>query len=167
MARITLTAEIEQPEPLRFVHGVIRKTGIGQSWVPLVSIMASEAVTVELCAGHLLTDTDVIWQVLAGADLLDPEWTAPDGDGGLSRVTADRTALGIGLGQRRVVAAGLCATTAGNGADTQIINDDTAEGFLLGVGESLTLCVRRVDGTGGIVSAVLTWAEEVGDDGPV
>ena len=84
---------------------------------------------------------------------MNAEWQPPDGNPEPGPLV-DNDAMGIQGGL--IVAAGLCAKTTNTGPNTIILRDLAVD---LMDGEPLTLCVRRLSGTGGIVSAVMTWCD--------
>lgn len=131
-------------------RGVLGKSLNGGEYVPLLSWQATGAMTLCLCCAHLLTDENVVWQVRIGAEVDGADWTAA-----VTGALFDTQATGIG-GGGRVVAAGLASTTGSVGAATQIVSGVE---YTLTAGETLSLCVRQLSGTGGIVSATATWSE--------
>ncbi len=151
MPSITLPVILDEPtQQSRYVHGTIERAGIGVSYVPLLSVLGGGPTSIDCIS--VLTDEQLIWQLRQGGELMQSDWQPPDGNPTPGPLV-DADAVGIMGGQ--IVAAGLCAKTTNAGASTEIVRGFDVE---LMEGEPLTLCVRRLSGTGGIVSAVMTWS---------
>jgi len=148
------TQDDSTPEPVA-VHGSLARPGIGETWVPVVSVMPSAAATITVQCVELLTDTDVAWQLRVGGQLLQPSWAEPDG--GQSLAVADRDAVSVTDGT--VIASGLCASTTNAGTAVKAVVPGTVVPQYVGAGVPVTLAVRRVAGTGGTVSVVVMWSE--------
>ena len=135
------------------VHGAINRAGIGAEYVPVLSIMAIDAVKISNLMACILTDDDIIWQLKRGGELMQPSFTMPDSQEAATR--ADKDAVGLSGGV--VVMAGLMATTTNTGSNTIAI--ERTPDIELQAAETLTICIRKVSGTGGIVSVVANWNE--------
>lgn len=142
---IPVTVQEEKSAGRTYAYGTVARAGIGAAYVPLISIMPPGPI--KLHCAHLLVNDPVIWQVRIGAELVGDQFEIhPDEPATM----VDNEAASLQGGS--IVLTGLCAPTTAVGAETEILED-----FTVPEGTPVTLCARRVEGFGGIITATLVW----------
>lgn len=134
---------------------------IGTTFLPAISFRRKstfESVSVKVEGFDLITDADLVYQLRLNASLTSPTYATPtDTTAAETACEVDVSASAVSGGELLyeglVAASGSGNTSKGSSSETGLYIDIPSV-------QPITLCIRRVSGTGATVSSVLRWREE-------